>query len=203
MAIARERGESAYIGDGANRWAAVHRLDAALLVRLGIEKAPAGTVLHAVGEEGVTTRAIAEAFGTHLRVPVRSIERERAQEHFGFLGRFFGAHLAASNEATRALLGWTPTHAGLLDDLAQAGYFAEARSLRNRRSNPRSESGSGICSSDLRTYAANASDGTRTVIRRRCSDCSPKMPSPFVYHPRELDALRNEWYASSASRLGT
>ncbi len=122
--IARERGVAGYIGDGANRWAAVHRFDAARIVRLGIESAPAGAVLHAVGEEGITTRAIAESFGAHLRLPVRSIAPEHARDHFGFLGMFFGADLAASNDVTRKLLGWTPAHAGLLDDLAHAGYFS-------------------------------------------------------------------------------
>ncbi|MDE2481371.1 MAG: SDR family oxidoreductase [bacterium] len=122
--IARERGLAAYIDDGANRWAAVHRLDAARVVRLGIELASAGSVLHAVGEEGITTRAIAESFGAHLGVPVRSIAREQAHEHFGFLGMFFGANLAASNESTRSMLDWTPMHAGLLEDLADAPYFA-------------------------------------------------------------------------------
>jgi nucleoside-diphosphate-sugar epimerase len=120
--IAREKGVSAFIGDGQNRWPAVNRLDAAKLVRLGIEQAAAGTVLHAVAEEGIATREIATALGQYLGVPVESIPADQAQAHFDWLGMFFGADVATSSAQTRALLGWEPTHATLLEDIA-AGHY--------------------------------------------------------------------------------
>ena len=119
---AREKGVSAYIGEGANRWPAVNRLDAGKLVQLAIEKATPGTVLHAVAEEGVATRDIAAALGRYLQVPVESIPADRAQAHFDWLGMFFGADAPASSVRTRELLGWTPTHATLLEDIA-AGHY--------------------------------------------------------------------------------
>jgi nucleoside-diphosphate-sugar epimerase len=125
--IARDRGVAAYIGDGANRWPAVHRLDAATLVRLTVDGAPAGSVVHAVGEEGVATRAIAEAIGQGLGVPVSSIPAEQATEHFGWIGRFFGVDGPASNQLTRERLSWEPTGPTLLDDLAAGSYFQAAR----------------------------------------------------------------------------
>ena len=121
--IARDKGIAGYPGDGTNRWSAVHRLDAAVLYRLAIEQAPAG-VLHGVGEEGITSRQIAEAIGTRLGVPVQSIPAARVVEHFGWIGPFFSIDKPASNARTRQRLGWTPTHKGLLDDLAHGSYFA-------------------------------------------------------------------------------
>lgn len=120
--IAREKGVSAYIGDGRNRWSAVNRLDAAKLVQLAIDKAAPGSVLHAVAEEGIATRDIATALGKYLDVPVESIPAERAQQHFDWLGMFFGVDTPASSERTRELLGWNPTHATLLEDIA-AGHY--------------------------------------------------------------------------------
>ncbi|MFD1715277.1 SDR family oxidoreductase [Amnibacterium flavum] len=122
VGIARSRGVSGYVGDGSGRWPAVHRLDAARAVRLGFENAPAGSVLHVTAEEGVPTREIAEAIGRQLGIPAVSVPPEQADEHFGWLGRFFGSDLPASNAATRELLGWTPTHPTLLEDL-EAGYY--------------------------------------------------------------------------------
>lgn len=119
---AREKGVSAFIGEGLNRWPAVNRLDAGKLVQLAVDKATPGTVLHAVAEEGVATRDIAAALGEFLKVPVESIPAERAQAHFDWLGMFFGADAPASNVRTRALLGWAPTHATLLEDIA-AGHY--------------------------------------------------------------------------------
>ncbi len=127
IAIARDRGVSAYVGDGANRWAAVHRLDAARLVRLAAEAAPAGSVLHGVGEEGVPAREIAEAIGRGLGVPVVSVASEEAGEHFGWLGRFFAADVPASSALTRERLGWTPGHQGVIADLEQGHYFGAAQ----------------------------------------------------------------------------
>lgn len=121
--IAREKGVSGYLGDGSNRWPSVHRLDAARLFRLAVEKAPAGSVLHGVGEEGVTIRAIAEVIGSHLNVPVTAVAAEDATAHFGFLARILGLGMPASNTLTRELLGWQPTHPGLLDDLDNGHHF--------------------------------------------------------------------------------
>lgn len=123
VAIARDKGVSGYIGDGANRWPAVHRLDAARLFRLAVEKAPAGAVLHGVAEEGVPIRDIAEVIGRHLDVPVASVSPEAAVEHFAWLGHFLGLDAPASNTATRELLNWQPTGPGLLDDLDKGHYF--------------------------------------------------------------------------------
>jgi nucleoside-diphosphate-sugar epimerase len=123
VAIARDKGVSGYLEDGANRWPAVHRLDAANLVRLAVDGAPAGSVLHAVAEQGVPTRAIAETIARQLGVPAVSVPAERAAEHFGWLGRFFGVDSRASHELTRELLGWEPTRQGLIEDLEQGHYF--------------------------------------------------------------------------------
>ena len=120
--IAREQGVSACIGDGANRWPAVHRLDAARLVRLAIESAAPGSVVHAVAEEGIAARDIANALGAALGVPTRSIPADQAQAHFGWIGMFFGADAPASNTLTRERLGWEPTGPGLLADIA-AGHY--------------------------------------------------------------------------------
>ncbi|MEO6701353.1 MAG: SDR family oxidoreductase [Jatrophihabitantaceae bacterium] len=124
VGIARDSGVSGYVGDGANRWPAVHRLDAARLVRLAVQDAPAGSVLHATAEDGVPTRAIAEAIGRGLGVPVESVPVEKAADHFGWLGAFFGADAPASNALTRQLLGWQPRHPGLTEDLDAGHYFA-------------------------------------------------------------------------------
>jgi nucleoside-diphosphate-sugar epimerase len=123
VGIARERGVSGYIGDGSNRWPAVHRLDAAHLFRLALEQAPAGAVLHAVADEGVPIRAIAEVIGRHLNLPVVSVPPEDAGEHFSWLGAFLALDAPASSALTRALLGWQPTQPGLIADLDQGHYF--------------------------------------------------------------------------------
>jgi nucleoside-diphosphate-sugar epimerase len=123
VAAARDKGVSAYVGDGANRWSAVHRSDAARLVRLGLEQAPAGSLLHAVAEEGVSTKAIAEAIGRGLGLPVRSVAAEDAVGHFGFIGTFFAMDLAASSTRTRELLRWEPTGPTLIDDIDAGAYF--------------------------------------------------------------------------------
>jgi nucleoside-diphosphate-sugar epimerase len=125
--IARRTGVSAYVGDGTNRWAAVHRSDAARLFRLAVEAAPAGSVLHGVAEEGVPTREIATVIGRHLDVPVRALTAEQASEHFGWLAGFFAADVPASSAATREQVGWTPAGTELLADLDAGHYFAGAR----------------------------------------------------------------------------
>ncbi|HVV09552.1 SDR family oxidoreductase [Amycolatopsis sp.] len=119
IGVAREKGVSGYIGDGANRWPAVHVLDAARLFRLAIEQAPAGSVLHAVGDEGVPVREIAEVIGRHLNLPAGSLPLE----DFGFLGPFFAADQPSSSALTRESLGWEPVHAGLIEDVDKGHYF--------------------------------------------------------------------------------
>jgi nucleoside-diphosphate-sugar epimerase len=120
--IARNAGVSAYVGDGANRWPAVHRLDAALLYRMALERAEAGARLHAVAEEGIALRDIAEAIGASLGVPVRSIAPEEAFAHFGWLAMFVTADRTASSAATQAAFDWRPTHPGLLAGIREGGY---------------------------------------------------------------------------------
>ncbi|WP_407313222.1 SDR family oxidoreductase [Desulfosporosinus sp. SB140] len=121
--IARDKGVSAYIGDGSNRWSAVHRLDAARLFRLALEAAPAGSRLHGVGDEGVPFRDIAGVIGRHLNLPVVSISREEADAHFGFLGAIAALDIPRSSVQTQELLGWRPVHPGLISDLEQGHYF--------------------------------------------------------------------------------
>jgi nucleoside-diphosphate-sugar epimerase len=123
VGVARERGVSGYIGDGANRWPAVHRFDAAHLFRLALEQAPAGSALHAVADEGVPIRAIAEVIGRHLGIPVAAISPEDAAGHFGWLAAFLAMDVPASSVLTRELLDWQPVQPGLIDDLDKGHYF--------------------------------------------------------------------------------
>jgi nucleoside-diphosphate-sugar epimerase len=123
IAKAREKGVSAYVGDGANHWPGLNTRDAARLYRLAVESAPAGTRLHGVEDEGTPFRMIAETIGRRLGVPTVSIGAEEAAEHFGFLGALVQLDNRTSSEATRKLLGWEPEHAGLLADLEQEHYF--------------------------------------------------------------------------------
>ena len=122
IAIARAKGVSAYIGDGANRWPAAHVTDVAQLYRLALEKGTAGARYHAVAEEGVALKDIATAIGHGLNVPVTSISQEQAQEHFGFLGFFAGRDAHISSAQTRAKLGWNPVGPTLLTDLENMQY---------------------------------------------------------------------------------
>jgi nucleoside-diphosphate-sugar epimerase len=124
--VAREKGRSAYVGDGSNRWPAVHRLDAARAFRLAVESAPAGAVLQATDEEGVPARAIAETIGKHTDVPVTSVAPEQSSEHFGWIGPLFSVDAPATSIRTRERFGWRPEHAGLLDDLDAGHYFTGA-----------------------------------------------------------------------------
>jgi nucleoside-diphosphate-sugar epimerase len=121
--IAQAKGVSAYFGDGMNRWAAVHVRDAAHLFRLVLEKGVAGARYHAVAEEGVPLREIAQAIGRRVNVPVVSKSRDQAPEHFGWLAGFVGLDLAASSARTQAQLGWQPTGPGLISDLDAVQYF--------------------------------------------------------------------------------
>jgi nucleoside-diphosphate-sugar epimerase len=124
--IARAKGVSGYIGDGSNRWPAVHRIDAAHLFCLALEDAPAGSTLHGVADEGIPIRDIAEVIGHHLRVPVVAISPDEAAEHFTWLAGFLAADSPASNTLTRELLRWQPSHPGLIEDLDKGHYFHEA-----------------------------------------------------------------------------
>ncbi|HTQ14449.1 MAG TPA: SDR family oxidoreductase [Rhizomicrobium sp.] len=122
--IAREKGVSAYAGDGANRMAAAHRLDVARLYRLALEKGEAGKAYHAVADEGVPVRDIAEVLGRHLKVPAVSIRPEDAPAHFGWLAMFIGMDAPASSALTQKWLGWKPKEIGMLEDIGRPGYFA-------------------------------------------------------------------------------
>lgn len=122
--LARRTGVSGYIGDGANRWCSVHRLDAAHLFCLALEKAPAGSVLQGVGDEGIPLKEIAAKIGARLNIPVRSIANEDAEKHFGFVGRIARIDIPASSATTQKLLGWQPTHPGLLEDLEHSDIFS-------------------------------------------------------------------------------
>jgi len=126
ISIAREKGVSAFIEDGLNRWPAVHRLDAAHLYRLVLEKGSAGVTYHGVADEGVPTREIAEAIGRGLNVPVVSKSHEAAADHFGWIARFFGIDGPASSAQTRERLGWRPVQPGLIADLSAEHYFEHA-----------------------------------------------------------------------------
>ncbi|MGA2455394.1 MAG: SDR family oxidoreductase [Solirubrobacteraceae bacterium] len=123
VGIARDKRVSGYIGDGSNRWPAVHRLDSARLFRLALEQAPAGSTLHAVADEGVPVHDIAEVIARHLNLPLVSVAPEDAGEHFTWLGGFLGLDAPASSAWTREQMGWQPTHPGLIDDLDQGHYF--------------------------------------------------------------------------------
>ena len=125
--IAEKSGVSGYIGDGSQRWPAAHRRDVARLYRLAAEEAPARSVLHGVGEQGVPLRAIAELIGVRLGLPVQALPPERAEAHFGWLGALVATDVPASSAATRALLGWNPSGPGLLDDLQHGDFFPAAQ----------------------------------------------------------------------------
>jgi nucleoside-diphosphate-sugar epimerase len=124
IGIARRKSVSAFVGDGANRWPSVHRLDAARLFRLALEHAPSGVRLHAVAEEGVTLRAIAQAIGAGLGVPVRSLAADEASAHFDWLAGFVAIDNPTSSALTRNSMGWRPRESELLTDMRNSGYFA-------------------------------------------------------------------------------
>jgi nucleoside-diphosphate-sugar epimerase len=130
IAAARKHGVSGYLGDGANRWPAVARRDAARLYRLAVEQAPAGSVLHGAAEEGIAFRDIAAAIGRNLGVPAASIPADQAEDHFGFLAMFAGRDNPTSSAITRQLLGWDPDQPGLIADLDEGHYFADDASSK-------------------------------------------------------------------------
>ncbi|MDF0530209.1 SDR family oxidoreductase [Tsukamurella sp. 8F] len=122
VAAARKRGVSGYVGDGTDAWSAVHRGDAARLIRLGLEEAPAGSRLHAVAEESIPTHTIAEAIGETLGLPVQSVDPDETDEHFGVVGRFFGRTMTGSSDLTRSTVGWQPVGPGLVADIRSGAY---------------------------------------------------------------------------------
>lgn len=126
IGIAREKGVAAYVGDGLNRWPGVHRLDAAHLYRLVLEKGEAGARYHAVADEGVPFKDLAGVIGRRLNLPVVSKRPEEANEHFGWLAQFTARDVPASSQRTRELLGWRPTGPDLLTDIDQPGYYAHS-----------------------------------------------------------------------------
>jgi len=123
IAVARDKKVSAFVGDGANRWPAVHVHDAARLFHLALEKLPAGAAVHAVADEGIPIRDVAEAIGEHLGVPVASIPTADAPTHFGFMGALLARDSPSSGAVARDLLGWEPTQPGLIADLETGHYF--------------------------------------------------------------------------------
>ena len=124
IGTAREKGAAGYVGDGHNRWPAVHRFDAARLFKRALDEAPAGSVLHAVAEEGVSGKEIATAIGRQLDLPVVSVPQEQAMDHFGWLGLIFSADLPTASAYTRELLKWEPTGPTLIEDLDAGHYFS-------------------------------------------------------------------------------
>lgn len=132
IAAARRNGVSAYIGDGDNRWPAVHRFDAATLFRLALETAPAGAVLHGVGEPAVTVKSMAEQIADSLGLATKSLSPAQAADHLGnpFLARFFALDVPVSNDRTRQLVGWAPAHDALLEDMRNGDYFTPEASAR-------------------------------------------------------------------------
>jgi nucleoside-diphosphate-sugar epimerase len=126
--LAREKGVSAYVGEGKNRWTAVHRLDAGSLYRLALEKGKIGEFYHGVAEEGIEFRAIAEAIGKQLKIPVVSKSPEEAAQHFTWFARFAAIDCPASSKLTQERLDWRPTHATLINDIEKGSYFKASRS---------------------------------------------------------------------------
>ncbi len=121
--IARSKGASGYVGNGSNRWPAVHRLDSAHLFRLALENAPAGTTLHAAAEEGVPMHDIATVIGKHLNVPVVSVDQEDTMAHFSWMANFIALDSPASSRLTRDQMKWEPKQLGLIADLEQEHYY--------------------------------------------------------------------------------
>jgi nucleoside-diphosphate-sugar epimerase len=126
FAIAREKGISAYVGDGLNHWPAVHRLDAARLYRLALEKGSAGSRYHGVADQGVPFRDIAQVIGRHLNVPIVSKSPEESADHFGWISHFVSIDCPASSAQTQEQLGWRPTHPSLIADIGRRSYFEAA-----------------------------------------------------------------------------
>jgi nucleoside-diphosphate-sugar epimerase len=125
IGFARRNGVAGYVGDGANRWPAVHTLDAARVYRLALESAPAGSRLHAVADQGIPFRTLAEAIGRHLDLPAATVPPEEIEATFDYLAFFVSLDNPTSSTLTRELLDWEPTHPGLVDDIDEGHYFEE------------------------------------------------------------------------------
>ena len=123
ISLGRDKGFAAYLGDGANRWSAVHTLDAARLYRLALDHALPGSRYHAVGDQGVPFQNIAQAIGRNLDIPVRQLAPGAAAAYFGFLAPMVAMDSPASSARTQQLLAWTPNHLGLIDDINEGHYF--------------------------------------------------------------------------------
>jgi nucleoside-diphosphate-sugar epimerase len=121
--LARQKGQSIYVGEGQNLWPAVHRLDAAVLYRLALEKGTAGAAFHATADEGIPTRQLAEVIARRLNVPAVSVTAEQAVEQLGFIGRVLSMGGPTNSTLTQERLGWRPTHPGLIQDLEGGSYF--------------------------------------------------------------------------------
>ena len=145
IGVAREKGVSAYVGDGNNRWPAVHRLDAAHLYRLALEKGSAGAIFHGIADEGVPFRDIAGVIGRRLNVPVVSKTPEEAADHFGWFALFAAADIPASSALTRERLGWRPTQHSLIPDIDRPGYFRPERSACLRRNGAAGTDAAHLC----------------------------------------------------------
>ena len=122
--VAREKGVSAYVGDGSNRWSAAHRNDVAKVYRLALEKGTSGRAYHAVTDEAVPMRDLADLFARILKVETKSLTPDESGEHFGWMAMFAGLDMPASSAKTQAELGWTPKEIGVLEDIGRPGYFA-------------------------------------------------------------------------------
>ena len=142
IALAREKGVSAYVGEGCNRWSAAHVSDVGRLYKLVLKKNEAGAKYHAVGEEGVPMRDIAEVIGRALRIPLKSVSPEEAESHFGWLATFATHDLQASSDKTRKKLNWNPTGPTLLADLEQMRFHETDRRVRSQGHRSRRHRGS-------------------------------------------------------------
>jgi hypothetical protein len=178
IGIAREKGVSGFIGDGANRWPGVHRLDAARLFRLALEAAPAGSRLHAVGDEGVPLHEIAGAIGRGLDLPALSVTAEEADDHFGFLSLVVPLDNPTSSVFTRQLLGWRPTHPGLIVDLEGRGHSSSRTPL----------------------IRSTCRDLHRRLLRRTLDEVATRIRLGVLFDPQRLNMQRVSLVPSRRTR---
>ena len=202
IGIARAKGLSAYVGEGSNRWPAVHRLDAAHLFRLALEAAPEGARLHGVDDEGVPFRDIAEVIGAHLNVPVIALSAEEADGHFGLFALFASMGAPASSALTRERLGWHPVHPGLIPDLDEGHYFKNLCVLERRSCRARLASAitGGTPSSASMFAAASISAARRSACRLVLSTIrSTLRASAVVSSTAMCSRIHRSWPAARAA----